>query len=265
MNRSAIFLGFILILAVIVPQQVFAYKLETEWERSFDIGKDPEFILKNVNGRIEVEGWDRDEIWVMAEITIRASSRTKAERIFKKIDFEVDADRHEVFVRADLPKMNSGSFFGLLGGNRESINISYHVKVPYRTHFELESVNGRITVEDVEGIFLVKTVNGGIDLDLEGGAGDISTVNGGIDCDLKRFPIGGELNVKTVNGSVDLNLPDDTGAVLDARTMNGRVRLDFRLKDVSYRKKRKLKGVIGDGDGYINVRTTNGGIDIDRL
>ena len=265
MNRSAIFLGFILILAVSVPQQVFAYKLETEWQRSFDIGKDPEFFLENVNGHIEVEGWNRNEIRVTAEITIRASSRKKVERIFEKINFEVDADRHEVYVRANLPKNRSGSFFGLFGRNRESINISYHVKLPYRAHFELESVNGRITVDDVEGIFRVKTVNGGIDLELEGGAGDITTVNGGVDCDLKRFPISGELNIKTVNGSVNLNLPDDTGAVLDVGTLNGRVRLDFRLKDVSYRKKRKLKGVIGDGDGYIHVRTTNGSIDIDRI
>jgi len=232
MNRSTIFLGFILILAITTPQQVFAYRMETEWERTFDIGKEPEFFLENVNGRIEVEGWDRDEIKVTAEITIKASSREKAEELFKRIDFEVDADLHEVYVKAVLPKKRFGNIFGLFGGNSESINIRYYVKMPYRTHFELESVNGKITVNDVEGIFLVKTVNGGIDLDLEGGAGDITTVNGGIDCDIKGFPIGGELNVKTVNGSVNLNLPDDTGAVLDVSTVNGRVRLDFRLKDV---------------------------------
>jgi DUF4097 and DUF4098 domain-containing protein YvlB len=90
-------------------------------------------------------------------------------------------------------------------------------------------------------------------------------VNGSIRCSLGRFPESGELGVKTTNGGIDLILPDDTSAEISAKTLNGRVRIDLDLTDVEMRKKNKLTGTLGGGDGEITINTINGGITIKAL
>ncbi|HSG27941.1 MAG TPA: DUF4097 family beta strand repeat-containing protein, partial [Candidatus Krumholzibacterium sp.] len=169
-----------------------------------------------------------------------------------------------VTIKADLPRVRKG-FFGWFGDNNEAIRVEYVVRVPHETDLDIESVNGRIDIEEVGGMFRVKTVNGGIDMDMLGGEGDVGTVNGGIGCSIRDFPHGGELNVKTLNGSVEIGLPGDLDAELDLKTTNGRIRVGFDIEDARTVKKRRVRATVGKGDGLVQVRTLNGGIRIGEL
>ncbi len=252
----------ILIVLLALPSTLCAYRLNRVWERRFEVDEGARLIIENVNGSIDVEGWGNEAIEIVAKIRIKAPSKSNANKIFRKIEFDVDADAGMVDVRADLPRLRRTGLFSFFGESNLSITITYIIKVPYRTNIELESVNGKISVEDVEGMFFLKTVNGSIDIHSPGGEGEIKSVNGGIDCVIKEFPEGGELTIKTVNGGVRVELPDDTGAELDIRTLNGRARTDFDLGRVRKIKRTRIQGEIGDGNGYIYIRTTNGGISV---
>lgn len=249
-----------LILAILLPSSAGAYKLEERWEQSFSVDEGIEFVLDNVNGKIEVSSWDNSEISVEALIKIKAPSKSKAEKLYEKIDFLIEQKTGYLGIKADLPKIRQ---VGLGLFDRISIAIHYEVRVPRFTNLDLTSVNGGIDIEDVRGRFDIGTTNGSIDMCGMEGEGDVKTVNGGIMCRIVEFPRRGRLEIKTTNGGIHLWLPDDVGGSLEAKTINGGIDLDIPLTKRIKVKRRMVSGVLGDGEGMIKVRTTNGGISIE--
>ena len=251
----------LVLLLLILPSALSAYKLNREWSKSFAVDEPVEFELRNVNGAIEVTVWDRSEISVTAEIQIKAPSKSKANELYEKLKFKVDAGGDRVSIEADLPRIRQVGF-GL--GDHASIRIRYEVKVPRQTSLKLKTTNGGIEARGARGAFDLETVNGGIDLLSAEGEGRIRTVNGGITCHLDEFFSGGDLELKTMNGSVELRLPEAAGGDLDAKTINGRVSLDFPLEGEVRVRRSRVSGRLGDGRGSINLRATNGQISVDR-
>ncbi len=253
-------LVLVLAAAILLPASASAFRLERMWERSFTVGEGAEFILENVNGDIEVSSWDGDEIEIRAEIRIKAPSKSKAEELYEKIEFLIDEKEGYLSVEADLPRMRQ---VGFLFGDHISIAIDYEIRVPGTTDLDLTSVNGDIDAEAVRGLFDIRTTNGSIDLRGMKGGGEVKTVNGGVKCRIVEFPKKGSLDIKTTNGGVRLYLPEGVGGSLEAKTVNGGIDLDIPLTKSIRVKRRSISGVLGDGEGKIQIRTTNGGISIE--
>ncbi|HUV36479.1 MAG TPA: DUF4097 family beta strand repeat-containing protein [Patescibacteria group bacterium] len=244
------------------PAALSAYVLKDTWHRSFDVVEGVEFILRNVNGGIEIEGWERNEIDVSAEIKIKAPSKSKARELLEKLTFEVEAGSDRVRIDTERPRIRQVGLLGSIFGDKTTITIGYTVKVPPRTILDIKNTNGGISVDAVEGRFDFRTVNGSITITSFSGEGEASTVNGAIECFIDAFPAGGDLELKTVNGGIELALPEGAGGTLDARTANGRIGLDLDLRETVRIKRSSIKGVIGDGTGTIYLKTVNGGISI---
>lgn len=253
-------LALILAASILLPSAASAFRLERTWERSFTVGEGAEFILENVNGDIEVSSWDRDELEIVAEIRIKAPSKSKALELYEKIEFLIDEKEGYLSIEADLPRIRQ---VGFLFGDHTSITIDYVVRVPLATDLGLTSVNGDIDAAAVRGRFDIRTTNGSIDLRGMMGAGELKTVNGGVKCRIVEFPKKGRLDIKTTNGGVRLDLPDGVGGSLEAKTVNGGIDLDIPLSKSIKVKRRSISGVLGDGEGKILIRTTNGGISIE--
>jgi DUF4097 and DUF4098 domain-containing protein YvlB len=245
-----------------VPSALSAYKLKKEWQRDFTVDQPAELVIRNANGNIEVEAWDKSEISVIAKIQIKAPSKTKAEELYEKLKFDVDASSARVAIEADRPRIRQ-VWFGL--GGHTSIRIRYYVMVPRQTGLKLKTTNGSIEARGVRGAFDLETVNGGIDLLEGGGEGRLKSVNGGIKCHLDEFYENGDLQAKTTNGSIKIRLPEDAGAELDAKTINGSVRLDFNLSGDVRIKRSRVSGRLGAGGGNIELRATNGTISLKRI
>jgi DUF4097 and DUF4098 domain-containing protein YvlB len=253
-------LVLILAAAILLPASASAFRFERTWERSFTVGEGAEFILRNVNGDIEVSSWDRDEIEVRAMIEIKGPSKSKAEELYEKIEFLIEEKERYLSIEADLPRVRQ---VGFLFGNHISITVDYEIRVPVTTDLDLTSVNGDVDAEAVRGRFDIRTTNGSIDLRGMKGTGEVKTVNGGVKCRIVEFPKGGSLDIKTTNGGVRLYLPEGVGGSLEAKTVNGGIDLDIPLSKSIRVKRRSISGVLGDGEGKILVKTTNGGISIE--
>jgi hypothetical protein len=262
MMRRRWVLPFSLALLLALPTEVLPYRLKETWHRTFKVEEGVEFILENKNGSIQIDGWDRDEIDVYAEIKIKAPSKTKARKLFKKIHFEVDEKPSMVSIEAVLPKIRQDGFLNIFFGDRTSIAIGYTIKVPHSTNLNLETVNGGIDAKNVKGGFTLRTVNGSIDFRSMWGEGKIRTVNGSIDCIIEDLPGNGSLKLNTVNGCIKLRLPDDADGRFDAKTVNGRVNLDLSLREGIRIKRTSAKGVLGEGGGKFHIRTINGNISL---
>lgn len=202
------------------------------------------------NGGIAVEGSQRGDILVHARVIATADSESRAREIAKAVQVSVGGN----MVQASGPRSH----------DREGWHVSYRLYTPTQTSLSLQTVNGGISVTDVEGRIEFRTTNGGVKLARIAGDVQGRTTNGGINVDLDGATWRGEgLDVRTQNGGVKLNIPADYSARLETGTVNGRIRVDFPVT-VQGRVERDLETTLGAGGPLVRVRTTNGGVNIAR-
>lgn len=202
------------------------------------------------NGSIRVEGWDRNEILVRARVVAHARSEEAAEEIAGEVRIVTGGT-----ITADGPRTSR---------RREWWSVSFEIMAPRRSNLDLESMNGGITITDVEGTIAFRTTNGGVHLSRL--AGDVRghTTNGGLDVALDGSEwLGGGLDVTTTNGGVKLGIPSSYNARLETGTVNGHVRADFPIT-VQGRIDRRITAELGRGGRTIRVMTTNGGVVLRR-
>ena len=125
----------------------------------------------------------------------------------------------------------------------------------------LESSNGALLVEEHMGALDARTENGSITVrEHYGGPVAAETENGSID-------YRGELvtdtanRLSTTNGRVSIELLGEPSLIFDARTTGGEIGSRYALLDVT-RSQNSLRGRIGAGGATLEVRTTNGSIDL---
>lgn len=205
------------------------------------------------NGGIRVEGWDGNDILVRAVVQASAREEADARRLAGEVEVRTGGGR----VSATGPDRN---------GRREWWSVSYRISVPRRTDLDLNATNGGITIVNVAGTIRFDTTNGGVRLADVAGSVNGRTRNGGVRVVLGGTGWEGEgLDVETANGGVTLAIPEPYNAQLETRTVNGGFRFDYPLTltgELSPR--RGISTTIGSGGPPVRVRTTNGGLRIER-
>jgi putative adhesin len=202
------------------------------------------------NGGVNVEGWDRDVVRVRARVWANARDSERAREIADEVRLRMRDGR----LSADGPET----------GRREGWGVSWVVMVPRATDLDIETHNGGIGVEGVDGRIDFLAVNGGVRL--TGVSGDVEgrTTNGGLDIELdgRRWD-GPGLDVETTNGGVTLSVPSGYSAELETGTVNGGIDIEFPIT-VQGRMGKRLSTTLGEGGPLVRAVTTNGGVRIVR-
>lgn len=237
--------------------------LTKEFRKVLDFRQDGTFSLKNVNGNIEVESWNRESVEIYAEIEVRAGNRRDAEEFLRRVEIVIEQDRDRIHVEADYPKVRGDDFFDWIFGNgKPRLSIKYWIRIPSRTDLILKSTNGRVEVTEVEGLAELATTNGNIHADRMVGAVEARTTNGGIKVEMDRLYDREGMLMRTTNGSIQLSLPRNIEADIEASTTNGGISTDFRLRVEGRFNSKRIRGRINGGGPLIELHTTNGGIRI---
>ena len=190
--------------------------------------------------------------WDENSVRIEAEKAAPNERLLRKIDIDISGEGDRVRVKTRLPK---GVWFGRPG------QVSYYITLPRQARVEVETVNGRVRVEGIEGEVRASTVNGSVDVSKTDGEIEASTVNGSIKASYGKADPEGRHIFSTTNGSVTLYLPADASGRFEARTINGSISTDFPL-EVQGRLKKRLRGRLGDGGARYEIKTVNGSVKI---
>lgn len=220
--------------------------------------------VKNVNGYIRVEAWDRDEVQFTGEF--KPSSRDEQVKVV------IELGKGSLEIRGEYPKHQG---WGPYRGPQCQMTL----KVPRRVAPVLESVNGEVALSGTRGAAELTTVNGAIRAaDLEDSL-RATTVNGAISMDRVR----GGLALQTVNGTITGSGLDGQGRGVKAETVNGAIRLQIAgLKGqltattmnggISFNAKgaeqvevsrRRVTATFPGGGQAIRLSTVNGGISLD--
>jgi len=225
-------------------------KVENEVVRSFSVGEQTEFRLENINGAVEITGWNKSEIKVIA--TIVAKNQKDRDRI----TIEMDKNGRGLSVETHY-KESSG------WGSNHSGKVDYEVMVPKAAKLSsIDLVNGSLFIKGVEGKIKVGLVNGSIVATGLASDSDINSVNGSIKVSYSSLAKDlDSISLDTVNGSIKLHLPENIDADVEIETMHGSIKNDFGLSaDRNMFSGKNLQGTIGSGDVSINIESVNGGV-----
>lgn len=258
--------------------------------------------IDNVNGKIDVVGYDGATVEMVAVKTIRARSTARLDEAKRdvKLDIRDGADTVRIYVdgpfrnrdrsRTDRDRdadANDGDgwrrssrgwrFTGRpdrsLGYN---VSVDFEVRVPRDAVVHLKNVNGGpVALRDTNGDFDVSNVNGRIELANVAGSGTVKTVNGRIEAVFRSNPKANS-TFKTVNGAIEVRMRPDLNADFLIKTFNGSAFTDFDSSALAprasqgerrdgkfvYRSNRNTGLRVGQGGPEISLETLNGSIRI---
>lgn len=226
------------------------FAISKEFNQTYSLQSGGSFELQNVNGTIEVEGWDRDTIEIHAVKTAKHK-----ESDLELVSIDVEAKPNAISVATRYPQ-NEGV----------EVAVEYKIRVPHCAHVEhLGTVNGTVRISGVDAVEDLRTVNGNIEVYDGGGSVHAHTTNGNVRLELLHIEDKGGAMAETTNGSVLLAVPSDMQADLEARCLNGSFSSELPLSRESTLKPREMHGQLGHGGVPIRLHTINGGIRVIAL
>ncbi|MFQ5695284.1 MAG: DUF4097 domain-containing protein [Terriglobia bacterium] len=207
--RTARLLGPVVFLWVAVAALPAAADRTEVWRAIYPLKAGGTVAVANVQGSIQVEGWDRPDVAL-------AAFKTTAGDEARMTDVEIAVEQGPDGLRVRTLYH---------GGGREPVEVHYRLRVPRGTRLEeLTTVNGNIQVRNLRGPVDARTLNG--DIETVGVAGSVHArcLNGNVSVALRALPASqAELELETVNGDIILLLPARTRAALELRTVAGSI------------------------------------------
>jgi len=233
-------------------------------------------ILAAPTGSITIEGWDRNEFDLSAEIELHAPTDADLDLLARVNNFAVDVDTNHIRIitsgthdkkyMRQVAKTFPKTLFGL------PWKIDFHLKVPALTDLEIDSGTGPIKLSGVEGAMRLTAFQSDAQLSLTGGyfSGIIQRGSVNVTIPVRSWHglgatlqlAGGTLDVAIApgfSGDIDANVlrageiknsypglaPRDaafTSRLLQARAGAGGAKISFTV-----------------GDGRIEIKPANGG------
>jgi putative adhesin len=237
----------LLTLAVLTVVSVPARAVDEVFSKSYHLDSNGSFELQNVNGSVEIMGWDRDTVEVYA---VKSAKSALADLSRVQIDVASAPDHLSVATR--YPQEKS-----------VEVAVEYHIRVPRHARLtQIGTVNGAVRASHMETTGALHSVNGNVEILDSAGGFSTHTTNGNLRLELLRLEPGEPVDAVTVNGSIQVALEPNAGAALDVRTLNGDFRSDLPVYVQSAIGSRRFRGLLGHGGTQVTLRTVNGTIRI---
>lgn len=239
-----IFLAAVLALAG-CGDQLSAASVTESFSQTVSLSPGGSMSVSNVNGRIEVSAWDRNEVQI--EAVKRANSMAK----LQEIEIDVAATGDQVEIETDLPRSGNAS-------------VSYRITAPASAVVEVDTVNGSVNIAGIRGGMNAHSVNGAIEADGLAESSEIKTVNGSVEARYSTAPSSGRHHFKSVNGAISVYMPATPSGRFTAKSVNGSIQNDFgiEVQKARYGPMRSMEGTLGSGAGLFEFSTVNGSIRI---
>jgi hypothetical protein len=219
--------------------------------------------IDNVWGSIEVVGTSSDQAHLTVNKSFRAESKEKLEQARKDVTLDIteQPDSLKLYVngpfRCDCHDCNrSRDHDGYI------VKMDFQLQVPRDIDIKIKTVNeGRVSVRDINGSFLVRNVNGDIQIHNIAGSGTARTVNGPVKVSFRLNPREAS-DFQTVNGNIELQFARDLSADFRFKTFNGGIYSDFpvtALPVAGMQQERHGSKVVFRADRYTGARIASGG------
>jgi hypothetical protein len=179
-------------------------------------GEVPILELDDSAGRgvISVRGWDRQEYAIETCKMAAAETRAAAEQLVRGISVTRSAGHIST----------TGPTSPATSNDEGNWQIYFIIRAPRDGSLDIQSRNGPVAVDGVNGNVKLRATNGPVSLNNCAGQIEAQTQNGPI-----SFAGGGDVRLNAQNGPISLNLAGEiwNGAKLEAHTVNGPVSINI--------------------------------------
>jgi hypothetical protein len=243
-------------------------------QRTLEFGPGEHVLeLDNVSGFIHVVSTNGSNVEMVANKTIRAESRDRVADAQRDVTMNVSDKTATVRIYVDGPfrcQCADGRDGWRSSGSRWNdpgyrVNIDFDIRVPANTKLRLRTVNsGDIKVENTRGDFEVENVNGPVTLTDMRVSGSAETVNGAVHVSFLENPKTAS-SFKSTNGVIEVQFQPDLSADLRMKTFNGGLYTDFDVKalpEPAAVAERVNGRFVYRGNSFTGVRVGNGGPEI---
>jgi hypothetical protein len=230
-----------------------------DFNQTYPLDAGGRFSIDNVDGPIEIHGWNSNAVVLHAAIHGRTGEAVNALKI------NIHSDPDQVEVHTDLgDHLDSGwNWLRMIGRGKAS--VAYIVQVPQHAHLTgVHSVDGRITIDGVAGPITATSVDGAMEIKNAADNLKLSAVDGSISVSMDSLGAGKSVSFHTVDGSILLALPEDADATVSVHTIDGGVTSEF--PELQSKKEsvvgHKLNGTLGQGGAEVTAETVDGAVNI---
>jgi DUF4097 and DUF4098 domain-containing protein YvlB len=301
MNRRILVLTMVfpLLLAALEPNKT------EDVHYSYPMQPGSKLTVENMNGSIEISGWDQNTI------DISATKYAETDQMLAQLKVDVAVAADGVHIRTIVPS------------DAHNVGVKYVLKVPRRAELaEIRSTNGSMRINETEGAanlhtsngsvhvsktrgkLEIVTSNGSVQIQENDGETDVRTSNGSVRASGIRGPLtattsnggmhvdldesrGGPVTLTTSNGGVDIKLGSAAQSTVKAETSNGGITLrmpasagahvravtsshskvssDFDVRKEGNNSESHLEGVVGAGGPSVDLTTSQGSIRLLKL
>lgn len=231
-------------------------------------------LLGAPKGSIQIEGWQKSEVALAAEIELQAESEADLNLLapLNNFAFDDDGDHLRIFTTGthdrDFMKRAAKNF------PKRLLNlpwkIDYRLKVPASTDIEIDAGHGPISLSGVEGALRINATEGEASLILTGGSVSVTLAAGNVSLSIPaRSWRGSGVEVRLAAGVLNIDLPAGFNGDIDADVLRvGKIVnahdgvLSREKPGITERIMRARAGAGGAyfkflvGDGMVNIRKT---------
>lgn len=234
------------VLALVCLAGVSTAYAQQHVSKRYPTGKNVRLELKNIQGTITVESWDRDEIKVSA--TMESPSAHFSPRL-----------------------VSGGLSIDVMGDNKgrgDVGDVNFKIQVPVSTSVDLETRRGDIHVSNLRAGSVRARVSSEGDINLTGiSATQVSASNTSGDILFDGdFARGGNYDFNSGHGAINIRIPGDSAFRLVAATTSKKIQLGHFWNNSfqSFGGGRKYTGDVGDGRASVSATTLSGSITLYR-
>ncbi len=181
-------------------------------------------IIGAPSGSITVEGWQKNEVEISAEVEMQAATEADLTEIAKFSGFTIDEDfvhiritsigTHDKDYMKRVAKKFPKNLFGL------PFKIDYKIKVPLYCDLEIDGGKGDLTLSKVEGALKINYLDSNAKLNLIGGSIVATFGSGTVEIVIpNRSWRGRSADVQIASGAMNVQMPFNLNANLDAKVL----------------------------------------------
>jgi len=207
-------------------------------------------LLVGINGSALIRGVaGAQEVTIEAVRRVRSHSRWDAEEHLGLLQVQVLTDSENLEIRTQQP--------GSTGGR--GYEVDYDVAIPAHWLVRVVQGNGGVRVWDMGGDAWVENGNGDVVFSGQRGSVHGSVGNGEIRADVD-LPPHSQVVLAAGNGGIQLTIPSRASAAFEARVGNGVITVTGLTFSQWVSTSRSAQGVLGSGEGLLDLSVGNGWI-----
>jgi len=236
------------------PEQTTSWQPRGEFRRTVEFAAGGTLAIENKAGNVEITGWDKDVVEVVAQGTAAEPGEKRKVRAygFWEIKPEVEIKRTDGGLSIRTKPFD---------GPGDLPAVDYTIRVPNSILLSgITMEEGNLTIADVFGRIEASLDRGDVTVSNFSGSVDLSIGTGSADVEVLDVHDQDTIGISSHEGDIVLRLEAGAGARVEAEASRGQVKSDFDLgtkTPVS-----NVSGRIGTGEAAVILKALDGRIEI---